>query len=215
MKAWLAALRTRIDSMSLRERAMLFLALVAVLFTLWDMALMQPLEVQRRARLARLDQVRSEVVEVNAQVQALLDRRRSDPNAELRRELERHQSAIHALERRIGDTLKTLIAPREMARALEDVLTRQTGLKPVKVESLGAVPLLPDTAESATGVYRHRLQLTLTGGYLDAVQYLRAMQQLPWRFFWDSIEVDAGDYPRSRIVITVSTLSLSEGWIGV
>lgn len=217
MKERLERLRSRIDNMSLRERAILFGAVVVVLFVLWDSLLMQPLEAGRKAKLERLTQVRDEVETINQQTQQILARRDRDPNEELRRDLARTEAAIGKLEASIGATMGTLIAPREMARVLEDVLTRQTGLRPVKVESLPAVPVISGGAATgdAASLYRHRLQLTLAGGYLETVAYLRQLEALPWSFYWDSVTLDANDHSHTVVVITVSTLGLREGWIGV
>lgn len=217
MRERLERLRTRIDNMSLRERALLFGVIVVVLFLVWDALLMQPLEAERKAKLARLDQVRAELTAANEQIQQILARRTEDPNAALKRELGRIEAATAALNERIGATMGTLIAPTDMARVLEDVLTRQTGLRPLKVASLPPVPVLADDKQEGApaAVYRHRMQLTLTGGYLQAVAYLRALEGLPWSFYWDSVEVNATAYPDTVVVITVSTLGLREGWIGV
>lgn len=217
--AHLETARVRIDAMSLRERALLFLALMVILFMVWDSLLMAPLEARKEAQLTRLETVRDQINSANAQIQTVLDRRNSDPNAPLRSELARIDAQIGALDERIGRELTGLITPQQMARALEQMLIRQTRLKPVRVENLGSVPLVPaqgggDDAQGV-GVFRHRLLLEMEGSYTEAVDYLQKLQALPWSFYWDEVSIEMVQYPVARIRVVVSTLSLREGWLGV
>ena len=39
--------------------------------------------------------------------------------------------------------------------------------------------------------------------------------RLPWRFFWDHVEYRVEQYPQGRLKLTVFTLGLREGWVGV
>lgn len=212
-------LRIRIDSMTLRERVMLFGAVVMVLFMAWDSFLMAPLEARKESQLARLESVRLEIEELNQQIQALVEDHDKDPNLQLRRELARVNSRIDGIDARIGREMTGLIGPRQMARMLEEVLVRQSGLKPLRIENLGSAPLVtPSEGESedgqGAGAFRHRLLLEMEGGYLQAVEYLQALQALPWAFYWDEVSIEVVDYPTARMRLVVSTLSLKESWIG-
>ena len=59
------------------------------------------------------------------------------------------------------------------------------------------------------------LELELEGPYLAVLAYLEDLEALPWRLYWQVLEIDVDDYPRNRIRIEVATLSLHEEWIGV
>lgn len=221
MNALLEKVQTRIDEKSLRERVLLFLVIIALLYMVWQGLLMGPLEAQQKKLLTRLDGVRNEITQLEQQTQRILKRRHSDPNAENRELLAQYQEQIEALEGRIRDSIKGLIKPQQMATVLESVLTRETDLTLVSVKNLKPEPLIkPDPNEhegesEAAGVYKHGMQLEFSGKYLSALAYLRALEQLEWGFHWDSIDITMDEYPRATIVITVHTLSLEEGWIGV
>jgi MSHA biogenesis protein MshJ len=47
------------------------------------------------------------------------------------------------------------------------------------------------------------------------VNYLETIEALPWRLFWDRIEVETLEYPQASIRLRAYTLSFAEGWIGV
>jgi MSHA biogenesis protein MshJ len=45
--------------------------------------------------------------------------------------------------------------------------------------------------------------------------YLHALESLEWRFYWRLLELESTAYPRNRVRIELSTLSLDRDWIGV
>ena len=50
---------------------------------------------------------------------------------------------------------------------------------------------------------------------MATLRYLQALEALPWRFFWDSVDYQVIAYPQSTVRLKLHTLSLSEDWIGV
>ncbi len=217
MKERLARIQTRIDELSLRERVMVFLVAIGMAALLWQEIAMGPVEARQRELLQRLERIRGEITAYDAQAQAIIQGYMADPDAENRRRLAEHQAQLAAVESRLQEAVAGVIEPRQMARALEEVLVRHQDLTLLRVENLGAEPLLEAAAEGAgaAGVYRHSLRLEFEGEYVATVAYLHALKSLPWSFYWDGIEIAVLDYPRARIAIRVHTLSLNEGWIGV
>jgi MSHA biogenesis protein MshJ len=59
------------------------------------------------------------------------------------------------------------------------------------------------------------VHIVVSGTYLQAVAYLRDLEKLPRKVFWDELEIVVGDYPQAEISLTVYTLSHRKGWIGV
>lgn len=218
MKERIERLRVRIDALTLRERAMLFLALITVLYLLAQLLLFSPLEAQQKRALERIGALQKEIAAFEGQMQDILRGQGQDPDADNQRQKRQLMAQIEALDKRIGGAVQGLIAPQQMARVLEEVIRRQSGLRLQRIESLPARPLVePVAGETAaqTGLWRHGVRLEFTGDYLSALAYLHALQTLPWALYWDELEIAMEKYPQTRITIVVHTLSLSEGWIGV
>lgn len=215
MKQRLVVLGARIDALSLRERGLVFLSMVAVLVLGWQSLLMDALEARQARLLTEIERIQKDVLTTDEQMQALITTRTADPDAENRRRVAELESGIRAADERIGGAVRGLIAPNEMARVLEDVLTRQTGLRLSAVESLPAEPLLAAEPGTETGVYRHGLRLVLEGSFQRALDYLQALEQLERSLYWDAVGLEMLDYPRARVTIQVHTLGLTEAWIGV
>ena len=103
---------------------------------------------------------------------------------------------------------------------LEAVLTQKTDLKLIRIQNIPTQPLLQDENIEAgdiadAGVYRHGMQIEFSGSYLSTLEYLKALEALPWDFYWEGLSLEVEKYPQSRVIITMHTLSFKEGWIGV
>ncbi len=62
-------------------------------------------------------------------------------------------------------------------------------------------------------LYRHGVEIVLQGSYLDMVNYMDALEALPTQLFWGKAKLDAGQYPDSRLTLTLYTLSLDRKWM--
>jgi len=233
MKQRLESIQTHIDGKTLRERAIMFLTLLGLLWFVWYQALMSPLDRANRLDVAKTEQLRQELAGLDQDMHTILQRSNIDPNAPIREEQDRLQRHLNTLDAKIGDTVKNLIAPNQMAKVLEQVLLRNENLRLIAITSIAPQPLIDpqafassqdgstadkttDTETAATvNIYRHGVRLEFQGSYLNALAYLQQLQSLPWTLYWDSVEISMESYPQARIAVEVHTLSLEQGWIGV
>lgn len=218
-------LQTRIDELSLRERGILFLVIAIIIYMVVDTALIAPQEAKQKKVLSEINTLRNAIRELDQQQLDIINQHRVDPNAAELRQLEQLKQQSARIDNQIETAVDGLIAPAEMARALEQVLKNQKQLSFVRVENLGAKPLLETTASetsveetlpsSQAGIYKHTMRIELEGSFHNTQRYLEALEQLPWKFHWESVQLTMKEYPITRVVITVNTLSLDEGWVGV
>jgi len=206
-----------IDERSLRERALLLAAFVGVLYIGWGLLLMQPVRERQAALRDEEHQVREQVEALGRQEAEIRRAHAADPDRELRARAGSLTQQIGVLDERIRQHTVALVPPREMAKVLEEVLRREDALQLVRLEHLGAEPVLEPSAPgatSATGIFRHRFELELQGGYLATLGYLRALEELPWEFFWEGLEYRVDEYPEGTATIRAFTLGAEEGWVG-
>jgi MSHA biogenesis protein MshJ len=218
-------LMERIDSLSLRERGMLLGTLVFVIYSAWNGLFMGPLTAHHKLVQGQIKQLRGATAQLSQQSEDIVKRQSQDPNAETTTKLASLRTEVAALDERIKARTQGLIDPASMAKMLEDVLKNEPGLKLLSVQSLPASPLLDTEVHDADkpahpnagvpGIYRHGMTLVFEGGYLDALHYLRTLEALPWHLYWDNVAFKVGKYPLAQFTITVHTIGLREGWIGV
>lgn len=68
----------------------------------------------------------------------------------------------------------------------------------------------PGTAEL---LYRHGVEITVRGNYLDMIDYMAALESLPTQLFWGRAQLEAETWPSSRLTLTLYTLSLDRKWM--
>lgn len=219
--AKLSAWKENLEKRSLREKILLIAAVWAIGYLLLDVMALSPLQTRQQAARQRLETSQSQLPQLEAQVAALQKQAAGDPDQENRQRREELQAKMAALDARLQALTLELISPQEMSRVLEEVLQRQQGLRLVRAENLRPEPLLAPTGEAGSdapaglNVYRHGLQLEFVGSYAQIVDCLRALEGIERQLIWTSFELQVEEYPRSRVVLTVHTLSLKKEWIGV
>lgn len=62
-------------------------------------------------------------------------------------------------------------------------------------------------------LYRHGVEITVRGNYLDMIDYMAALEGLPTQLFWGGAKLEVEDYPTSRLTLTMYTLSLDPKWL--
>ncbi len=221
LRVRIEAVEAWLDAREPRERVVLAVGALAVVVTLWTLLLMDP-AAQRRTELAsETGQLEQELAELEVEAARIRAAHENDPNAALETRTEDLRRQIRGVDERIRQHTVAMISPPEMARFLEDVLAEHTDLVLVRVENLGAEPLLAGSADAgakpgaAVGVFKHAFEVELQGRYLSTLAYLEALEALPWDFFWEGLHYEVEEYPRGRATIRAYTLSSQEDWIGV
>ena len=213
----------RIDALSLRERGIMFVTVLIVLYFLASSLAFSPLRV-RQQRLENEIRVKYEQAAVfNTQTQALVHAATRDPDKENEARLKQLREQIAQMDPRLAGVSQSLVSPRDMARFVEQVLTRNQALQVIKVESLPPAPVdgQPAAKEAGTavpanqGVYKHGMRIEVRGRYIDLVKYLRALEAMPWKVFWGQVTLEADEHAMSRLTLVIYTLSLHQGWIGI
>lgn len=226
----------KIDDLSVRERAAIFLATLAVLFFIWDGYLMTTLDSREKTLRSQLQQKQSEQAALNAELQMLISSRQEDPNKQNREKLESLRAELDAIKTEVMKSTRHLISPNRMAAVLENVLSKTRGLELVEVKGLGSSPLVSgngkasnDPGSNESGVdddknteengefanaYKHGLRIVFNGSFMSTLAYMKELETLDNEFIWENLKFEIIEYPDGQVSITVFTLSLDRDWIG-
>lgn len=218
MTLFLRDLMDRYDQLSLRERIIVLIAALLLIALVWDSVFMGPLERQRKGHLQQIEALRSEVAGLEQSIETLVAQGAEHPAQGGPSTADALAAEIKELDRRLVGATSGLIEPKEMSHVLEQVLARAQHLKLHAMRSLPPQAVAAPEAQPgapAAQIYKHGVELELTGGYLDTLYFLQALEALPWRFFWDRIEYTVEEHPRGRVKLRLYTLGLEEAWIGV
>ncbi len=208
----ISKLRAALEKMNVRERILVVGTGLLVVGTLWYVGLMEPLLKDIKQTRAEIDATRqrTESVNQNLEVQAL---QASSGAIGYREQFTLVKRRLEELKQQLGDYTAELIGPGEMARVLQGVLREQDNLRLIQIRNLPAQQMAAQDGAN-TIFYKHGLELEFEGGFFAALEYLEQIEDLPWRIYWQILELEVIEYPRNRIRIEVSTLSPYEEWIG-
>jgi MSHA biogenesis protein MshJ len=210
----------RVDGISLRERALIFLAIAAVLIGAIKPLLFDPLLKQRNEKEAMVAQGEGKLREVQEHLTAAMQTRTNDKNSPQRKRLEKAKQQIAEDRDYIKSISNKLVPPNEMADLLKQVLDKNGKLELVELTTQPSTPLLGAKTEvdaTTTGadepIYKHGFTITIRGSYPDLLQYLDALKGLQEQMFWTDAKMDASKYPAVELTVTVYTLSLDKTWL--
>ena len=162
----------------------------------------------------------------------------ADPNQALEIKISQIEKRLAAVDKQLLTLTEDLVNPIEMRQALVKLLRLQKGVSLTSFNVLQAEPLLfsaPEDSENelgqdttpelelskgeskklSLGLYRHGIQITLTGKYFQLRDYLQQLEDLPWKFFWHDFHYQLIEYPQSELKIEVYSLSTNQEFIGV
>lgn len=229
MKPLLIKLGGRIDAMTLRERVMVFAASAAVIVFVAHALLLSPLFARQAALRAQVAQNQNNIAGIDDEITRKVTAFEPDPDVANRARLAKTKADVNAMAARLRAAQNGLVAPEKMAAVLETILRsngrlRLAGMKTLPVAPLaegmytvppaatGAAPAAAP-AQSAYLLYRHGVELTVRGNYLDMVSYMGALEEMPTRLFWDGATLAVDEYPNATLTLRVYTLSLDQKWI--
>jgi MSHA biogenesis protein MshJ len=203
---------TRFDAMSLRERALLAVGMLAILVVVWDSGLMTPLNSKRSALTQELTTVSDNM----RALQVAIENAPADPAEQALAQEKALKAELARVDAELAASSAGLIAPERMVDVIQDVLSRQRGVKLISIQN-GMVTSLngSDPAKATLGPYVHPVEMVIEGNYLDVLAYLKDLEALPWQFCWKALELATVKYPVNRVRVEITTLSMDKEWLGV
>ncbi len=222
LRLFLQSYADRIDALSLRERVLVFLATVAVLFLIYNAVLLEPLLARQKTMSASLQQRQGEVTLIEQQIQGVLQRRGDDPNAAGRAAQQDLETRLAGLDRQLLERQGRLVPPDRVVKLLESMLRDNRRLQVVSLRSippvvLGSAPGTTAAAPAATaaadrGLYRHGIEVSLRGSYPDLVAYVAALEAYKDRFYLGASAMSANGVD-ATLNLSLYTISLSSKWV--
>jgi MSHA biogenesis protein MshJ len=208
-------LQTKFEALTKREKIIVTAAMALGLWLAWDSFFYQPTQKKQRALQQELTNVRQQITEQQLALIKLENSPHIDPNLNNRNTLARLKTEYNRLHELKMQSGKNFVPPHLMAVALSDILNKNSRLTLIKLDTLPAATLLDSKQPQQNPVYKHGLVITFSGSYLDTLNYLKALEALPWHFIWESIDYQVKDYPTAETTIKAYTLSFKETWLGV
>ncbi|KRB84599.1 type II secretion system protein GspM [Noviherbaspirillum sp. Root189] len=240
MKEYWEKLASRIDALSLRERAMAFGIAALVLVSLVNSFLVDPQFSQQKKLAQKVNEDQQQIAAMQAEIRQRVMSHDVDPDASTRLRLQQLLQQSAKMKDELAGMQNGLVSPDKMPMLLEDLLRRDgrlrlKSLKTLSVsllnEPLEAVPAQgsapasrpaqkektdkADQAEPKGAVYKHGVEIVVVGSYADITHYLEQLERMPWQLFWAKARLNVDAYPDSSLTLTLFTLSLDKKWLNI
>ena len=223
LKQRLAQLADKVNSLSFRERVLIFLAAAFLLVSLVDALFLTPLLNQQKQLSAQILQQQEQMKAVQAQLTALVRAREADASSPQRERIRLLREQIAQGESYMKQRRDKLVPPAHMAALLEQMLNRNTHLQLVAMETLPVTPFIESVNEEGgvsagsleRQIYKHGVKLVVRGSYADLTQYMLALEKLPTQMFWGLAKMTVPEHPVAELTLELYTLSLDKTWIQV
>ncbi|MFH1495909.1 MAG: hypothetical protein ABIG70_14075 [Pseudomonadota bacterium] len=231
MKQQWQQLAAKLDTRNQRERALIFFMVIVVVGSLVNALWIDPLLVRKKKAMQEVMSQQEQLQTLSSQIQVIMSGGKSDPDAPFRVQLAGLEQKLSQSRAALQEVQQNLVPPDKMARLLEDVLTQNRKLKLVALKTLPVSDVLDmsggissqsqagqskeELKSAAPAIYKHGVEITVSGNYAELTHYLDTLEKLPWRMFWGKAEMHVEEYPRVTLTITLYTLSMDKTWLNV
>lgn len=212
----------KVDAMALRERVLIFVAIAFALVTMINSLFLEPLLAQQKHFSSLVVQQQEKMKETQAQLNDMLTARQLSKYSPQRERIRQLHEQIAQGDAFLNNTRDKLVPPEKMAHLLEDVLSSNTRLQLVALNTLPVTLFSEPTADAAKNpsmqekqIFKHGVQITVRGSYADLLQYLASLEKMPTQMFWGMAKLNVVQFPSSELTLTLYTLSLDKTWLQV
>lgn len=192
----------RIDALSLRERAILFLSIVAVLAALFDTLVLSPQAERAKQRQQQRTQQATELSQLREQF-VVASQAGGEPSGQMRAQLD-----LGRAERaRLDDELRKAGSVSEgegLTVVLQRLLAQQPGLVLERLKLLDDAPVAQNATQPAAsaptaplppalaGMSWQGVELQVQGSWRDCQRYLQALERELPGLRWGQLRLNAG-----------------------
>jgi MSHA biogenesis protein MshJ len=233
-----AKVADKINALTVRERVMVFAASAAAIVFVAHSLVLGPMLRKHAALRSQISQQQNNLAGIDGEITQKVQAWQLDPDAGARERLAAVKAEAAQLAESLRAMQKGLVPPERMAPLLDTILRANGRLQLVSMKTLpvgsvnemastGSAPTAapaasearpaPDAAKPSTPaadmLYRHGVEITVRGNYLDLVDYMGALESMPTQLFWGKALLEVEEYPNSRLTLTLYTLSLDQKWM--
>lgn len=214
MKQYWTDLAAKFDLLSQRERVLVAAAVLIVV----GMILYLPLESLLTKHTQLKQQIASLKNENNISAQQIALYQQSlatDPDTEYRQRLANIIQQTKQIDEQLSFEMVDMVPADHMPALLAGLLSNVKGIKLKAFTSIAPTPLLEVGEEKKMNLYSHGIKLEFTGDYFSVLRFVEAVENMPNKLYWRSMDYKVDAYPKAAITLELYTLSINKDFISV
>ncbi|MCL5260539.1 MAG: hypothetical protein M1561_02475 [Gammaproteobacteria bacterium] len=189
-----------VNKLPLAARIVILLLLMLVIYLVWYYTIWANLQLASGQTNAAITTVNSDVDMLQKQLDQLkvtLKYNKEHP--------------VIAPKHEISPEQIQLISPGDMRQLLGSILTNKHRLVLIKFQNLPMHVI--EAPQSGSKIFEYRIVLQFQGDFFATYKYLREIENLKWRLFWDKFNYKVIKYPLAEVTLQIHTLSDQEVWL--
>lgn len=206
-----AKAKTKYQERNIRERLLILLALLALLYMALEASVGAWLTKQSKTAEQQLSQIRQEQIEVEAELAIFAASNLSRSNQEQETLIRHLQEKNLRLEEELGPLKQQVLSRAQFMHLLQRVAENDKG---VDLLNLTELPRENEQAEQAQGgqkkskvLDKYRLKLSLEGSYLSLAKFIGGLERSEWPIFWSSMDYRLVAYPKAAMELEIYSLA--------
>ncbi len=223
MEASLQSVSTYLNALSLRERVLVTLVLGAVIYAIFNAALLSGFERQYQQQLTEQHQIQQQQQQLDLTM-TIAAKELSDSNKarlQTTQAIEQKKQNLQQVQLDLDTVFNKFIAPTKITELLRSLLITEDSPTIISLHNdpVNTISFDDNTATSKINIqtllYQHAATIKLAGSYQQLYQYLVTLEQSEWELFWDQLHYKVLEYPNAEISLQVHTISADKHWIGL
>lgn len=201
MKIWWSKLAARIDALSLRERAFMFLSAIAIFLALADAMWLSPAQVAHKQLTQRFQKQTAELQRVRDELK--LAGLPANGVKSVSAEIATVKSSLTNVNQKIAIVLPTASDSTPLTQALVHLLRRHEGLTLVRTATVSPDAGLAKATQTGAaggsalpaGMTRQGVELTVSGPYSELIRYVQALETAMPNIRWGVMKLKSEKLP--------------------
>ena len=207
-----------IDQLSLRERILILLGTLAIIYFSWRSIILDNLSSSKQQVSGSASRLRRQIFNLQGQISEVSSSLNLDPIIRLQEKIDIVKKENTDIQKQLDFMTEGLISPKDMTSLLKLILEKHKGLTVMHVENIKVTPVFGGDNENEAKaakeslkifqVYNHGLEFVVSGTFFQLRDFLEEAEKLPWKVLWEELEYSVTKYPLASIKIVIKTLSL-------
>lgn len=201
MKNLLTKHYRNIDQLPLIARSAILASALILIFMIWYNSFWDNLYQNVTTTTRNINSLESSITNLKAQLETL------KKNIKVKEEL------LNNKENTLVSNSTELLSSHQTSKVLYDLLINNNKLNLLQLKNTPPKEVL--LPKSNLKVFEHGVMIKFSGDYFSTMNYLQAIEKLPWKIFWDKLEYKVTQYPTAEITLYIHTVSIEDNWIHV
>lgn len=214
----------KFEALNNREKRLVFGAILCVFYGIYT-AFIEPVANNIQKINTEIQKNESEQHSLELQLNILTQKSIHPTKSAEKIKAEALNENVALLSDKIEHLKSALISPKKVPDLLNDLLSQDQNLRLVNLKTLDSTGLFAHNEKHANHahalpVFKHGVEMTIEGRYLDLTQYIEKLERMPWHILWEKavIEVEKNPespFPLSQLTLVVYSLSLDKAWLSI